>query len=366
MTMSDSSLSMTMDAVSAAGVFVWDWAGYERRLRVHRQGDTGERELEGGWVLADFLPMLEAMSANRLRERLTRGDTGERLDMTLALADGTIIHMLGAFEDQTRARGLLFRPERIDPEFDSIPVEAAFQPIIRLSDGLIAGFEALARWRHPDGELMSAGSLGAVDPQSVMRGLAHAMLDQAGKALADWHARWPALNLFVQVNLSGADLYRADILERVSGLSQSGLFPEGALRIELTEQMALRDFDAGVAAAAALQASGAGLVLDDFGTGYSSLAWLAAIPASGLKLDSQIIQMAGNERVDKILASVAKMASDLGMTVTAEGVEDLKQVQFLKEIGCDYVQGFAYAYPMEKAKADRFLEKQISLFNLNA
>ena len=145
---------------------------------------------------------------------------------------------------------------------------------------------------------------------------------------------------------------------------QSGRYEPGALRIELTEQMALRDFEAGVAAATALQASGASLVLDDFGSGHSSLAWLAAIPAVGIKLDPQLTQLAGTPRADTILAGAVKLARSLDMSVTAEGIEDFDRVGFLRSIGCDYAQGFAYARPMTFEDATKFLESEVRLDDL--
>lgn len=364
----DLSPTRTEKAVNAAGVFVWEWAGDEGRLRIQGHGETGQGDLDGQWLLGDFLSMLDGMSGQRLAQRLTAGASGDRLDMTLSLADGKSLHLLGAIEDNDRAKGLMFSPGMSQSLATGVPVEAAFQPIIRLRDGHIAGFEALARWRGDTGELLSAGSFNSPGngpgAEIFMGGLALAMLDQAANALGDWKDRFPGLDLFVQVNMTGADLYRADVLEKVSALVQSGRFPEGALRIELTEQMALRDFAAGVAAATALKASGVGLVLDDFGSGHSSLAWLAAIPANGIKLDPQLMSMAGTPRVDTILSGIARLAHKLGMTVTAEGVEDLGQVSFLKGIGCDYAQGFAYAHAMEKSKADRFLESQVRLQSL--
>jgi EAL domain-containing protein (putative c-di-GMP-specific phosphodiesterase class I) len=351
------------DALKAAGVCVWDWSSKENRLRFRARGGEACNEFEGDWRLEDFLGTLEGLSAQNLSQRLKDGGAGQRLDLSLKRAEGSRVHVLGAFSETGHARGLLFNAGA-GTTINDLPVEAVYQPIIRLSDGMIAGFEALARWRTDTGELKTAGAIEGEAQRMASRHLAVAMLKQAGEALADWHQRFPELNLFVQVNLTSADLYRAEVLESVSRLVQSGAFPLGALKIELTEQMALRDFDAGVAAASALQASGVGLVLDDFGSGHSSLAWLAAIPATGIKLDPQLTQMAGTPRMDTILSSIAGLAKTLGMTVTAEGIEDLDRVQFLKGIGCDYVQGFAYARPMEKEKADRFLDSQNGLEGL--
>ena len=120
--------------------------------------------------------------------------------------------------------------------------------------------------------------------------------------------------------------------------------------------MALRDFEAGVAAAIAIQAAGAAVVLDDFGSGHSSLAWLASIPATGIKIDPQLTKMVGRPRMDTILKGLADIAKQLDMTITAEGIEDLTRVQILRDIGCNYGQGFAYARPLTKPDAASFLK----------
>lgn len=351
-------------ALQAAGVCTWDWSGQTSRIRVWNKGKKNFDDLEGDWCLEDFLTTLDGLSARRLSDALTAADPDQRIDHFISLADGREFHFLGSFLSDGQAHGLLLSKNRQKPRVIDIPVVAVFQPIIRLEDGMIAGFEALARWRGEDGEIRAASAIQSTEERLVMEGLALSMLEQAGRAIEDWSSAYPDLNLFVQVNLSGADLYRSSVLEKVSDLVQSGRIPANALRVELTEQMALRDFDAGVAAASALNASGAVLVLDDFGSGHSSLAWLASIPVSGIKIDSQLTQLPSGPRIDQILKSVTELARSLDLSVTAEGIEDFDRVQFLKDIGCNYVQGFAYAYPMEKAEADRFLENQISLFDL--
>lgn len=350
----------------AAGVGVWDWSSATRLFRLWSRGRVDYADLEGDWQLTDFLGTLDGLSAQALEDALMSVTPDRSLDLRLCLADGRRLHLLGSFSDTGQAQGLLLGRERDADMVSDIPVEAVFQPIIRLDDGMIAGFEALARWRADDGELKPAGAIRGWDQKLLTEGLAIAMLEQAAAAITDWTSRFPELSLFVQVNLSGADLYRISVLEKVGTLAQSGVIPKGALRVELTEQMALRDFEAGVAAASALKASGAELVLDDFGSGHSSLAWLACIPATGIKLDSQLTQLPAAPRIDAVILHVTQLAKSLGMSVTAEGLEDFERVQFLKDSGCDFVQGFAYAYPMEKTKADRFLESQAGLFALNS
>ena len=141
----------------------------------------------------------------------------------------------------------------------------------------------------------------------------------------------------------------------VEALMQGYDLPEKALRIELTEQAALRDETDALAAVMALKAVGAGLVLDDFGTGHSSFAWLADFPADSLKIDHGLTRRLGQHRTDTILGTLTLLAARLGMTTTAEGVEHKDDAARLRSLGFDYAQGFAFARPMEEANAIAFL-----------
>lgn len=356
--------TLSDDAVAAARVCVWDWLPSDEVLRIRPQGVSVLPELEGDWQIADFMALLNGLSAPTLREAFCSDHPASRITLHLTLADGRELRFLGARTVEGHARGLLFTAETAQENDRPSELEAVYQPIMRLRDGAVAGFEALARWRGEDGELRSASDFPSMRNPLSGPGLALGMLSQADQALKNWTGKFPAIKPFVQVNLTGADLFRPEVLDLVETLVRSGEYSADALRIELTEQMALRDFDAGVSAAIALQASGAALVLDDFGSGHSSLAWLAAIPAAGIKLDPQLTQMAGTPRADTILSGVARLARSLGMSITAEGIEDLEKVQFLRGIGCDYVQGFAYARPMTFDSATRFLESQTRIEDL--
>lgn len=345
-------------ALEAARVCVWDWNEETSRLRIRARGDSSIPDVEGDWRLDDFVSVLDGLSASAMRAVFSAPGQIQKVETTIRLASGRELRLLGAHDGNGHAKGLLFGANIISNLLTTSAIEAVFQPIIRLSDGSVAGFEALARWRGDDGQIRRASDLDDSGLAMAGAGLALEMLNQAGAALAEWQAAYPEMKLFLQVNLTGSDLFRADVIARVHDLVGSGRLAAGSLKLELTEQMALRDFDAGVAAAAALQASGAAIVLDDFGSGHSSLAWLASIPATGIKIDPQLTQMLGEPRIDTILAGIMAIAAQLGMTVTAEGIEDLSRVAFLRDIGCDYGQGFAYAYPMLKSDADKFLAER--------
>ncbi|MAK60593.1 MAG: diguanylate phosphodiesterase [Ponticaulis sp.] len=356
--------SLSDSAISAAKACIWEWKPDDEVLRIRAVGNSVIPEIEGDWSLGSFAEVLSDDCGSAIGGVLSSATRRDRFSLNLSLRTGEDVRLIGSQMDDGHARGLIFADEASTDIPDTSELEAVFQPIMRLRDGTIAGFEALARWRCEDGELRRAGDMALGSDPLADSGLALKMLDQASDALANWRETFSQLNLFVQVNLTGADLFRADVMSKVESLVQSGRFPKNALRIELTEQMALTDFDAAVAAAAALQASGAALVLDDFGSGHSSLAWLAAIPAVGIKFDPDLTKLAGRPRTDTILSGISRIARSLGMSITAEGIEDFRHVQFLRGIGCDYVQGFAYARPMNFETAQRFLSSQVRLSEL--
>lgn len=128
-------------------------------------------------------------------------------------------------------------------------------------------------------------------------------------------------------------------------------FEPGQLRIELTEQAALRDMGEAVRVAHALKTAGAGVILDDFGSGHSSFSWLAALPADGLKIDPELTRQLGNAKVNVILETVTLLASRLKMSATAEGIEDLDQIGLLRNLGFHYAQGFAFSRPINANEA---------------
>jgi len=229
----------------------------------------------------------------------------------------------------------------------ALGVEAWFQPIIALADGTVTGFEALAR--PPGGGTVTDGAwLGT-------GGLAETMLTQSARALSAWREVPGRAGLTVQVNLTGEDLKLDHLPVMVATVRRRyGLAP-GALLLEITEGVPIGDMAAAVSALLAVKAAGAGLVLDDFGSGYSSLAWLHDLPVDGLKIDGELTGKLGSARGNVILAHTVALGHALGLSVTAEGVEDAGQGEALKVLGVDRVQGFAYGRPMAAGEADRWL-----------
>lgn len=341
---------MGNEVISAAKrerIGVWRWTQGTSQLVIDADMNSLIRDLGGSWSLEAFGLQLDGLSRSRLMRTFGQG-AGE-VSCALGLSDGRRVQMVGAFDAEGSAEGILIQSETVGQSAvkPGPLLTPVFQPIISLHTGQAAGFEALARWNGT--EEQDDGNF--EDPA-----LATNMLIQSAEALAIWHRATGRKDLFVHVNLTARDLASGNIADLVETLRSGYNLPEGLLKVELTEQAALRDADLALSAIKEIKAAGAGLVLDDFGSGHSSFAWLADMPADALKIDPDLTRRLGDARTEHILEAVTLLASRLGMEVTAEGVENKADVSKLRQLGFTYVQGFAFARPMEDVEALEFLK----------
>ncbi len=235
-----------------------------------------------------------------------------------------------------------------------------FQPIVRLSNGAISGFEALVRWRHPRrGLVMPDEFLSLANDMGVMQEIGQHMIEESARQLAEWRKRHRAAgDLTVSVNLSTGEIDRENLVEDVRRiLNETGL-PNGSLKLEITESDIMRDPERAAVILQRLREAGAGLALDDFGTGFSSLSYLTRLPFDTLKIDRYFVRtMGANEGSAKIVRSVVNLGRDLYLEVVAEGVENTAMARHLMEIGCHYGQGFGYAAALPPQEAEVYLNE---------
>ncbi|MDZ4760767.1 MAG: EAL domain-containing protein, partial [Alphaproteobacteria bacterium] len=289
--------------------------------------------------------------------QLRNGAAGDVVDARMTLSNGCPAHLVGSFHDAGVSRGLII--SGVGPMISAAAdasVEPVFQPIRRLADLSVAGFEALARFRDANGSLVGLSAT----PSPVRDGdwsvIGPVMLRKSAEALS--LLRSAGRDVFMQVNLSAAEIARPILVEEIAAIISDAKLPRGVLRIELTEEAALRDNEGALGALAAFRAAGAGIVLDDFGAGHSSFAWLVEIPADGVKLDPRLVRLASQPRATRILTGLTGLIRSLGMSVTAEGIEDATTAPRLLAMGCDYVQGFAYDLPIVRGEIERAFERR--------
>ncbi|HEV2081352.1 MAG TPA: bifunctional diguanylate cyclase/phosphodiesterase [Brevundimonas sp.] len=242
-------------------------------------------------------------------------------------------------------------------------IEPFFQPIVNLATGAVAGFEALARWRHPTRGLVPPDEfLGLADEMGLMNDLGLLMMSRASRQLSDWLRRHPqAGDLFCSVNLSVGEIERPNLVEDVSRIITDHGLPKGALKLEVTEGDIMRDTARAAEVLARLKAAGASLALDDFGTGFSSLTWLAKLPFDTLKIDRWfVLTMDKDEGSAKIVKSVVALGRDLALEVVAEGVENAGLARRLIDAQCHYGQGFGYAPALPAQEAEVYLNESLA------
>jgi diguanylate cyclase (GGDEF)-like protein len=233
--------------------------------------------------------------------------------------------------------------------------EPWFQPIVALPDGRTRGFEALARWRHPDRGWVQPDEFIPVAEDSRLIGeLDLVLLEKAVAAFAPWVRVFP--DLFLCVNQCARRFEAPDLEIQVESLIARYKLPKRALVLEVTETQFGRSEDRWSERIARLSELGVRVALDDFGSGYSSLMRLRAVPVGMLKLDRAFVQDLA-EGNGALARAVLQLAVELGLPVIAEGVEDQVAHRALIEAGCAYAQGYGYAKPMCAPEVSAWLQE---------
>ena len=232
-----------------------------------------------------------------------------------------------------------------------------FQPIVRLEDRTIAGFEALLRWSHPRlGAVPPADFIPVAEQTGLIVDLGLFALERTARELAAWQQALDVQPpIFASVNVSSRQLLRHDLLGDVkSVLARSGVL-RNSLKLELTESLIMENPEYAAQMLNRIKDLGAGLSLDDFGTGYSSLSYLQRFPFDTIKIDQSFVRHNGKGSRPIILRSIVSLAHDLGMEVVAEGAESESDVIELSQLGCEYAQGYAFGQAISAADARRLV-----------
>lgn len=230
-----------------------------------------------------------------------------------------------------------------------------YQPRVCLQTGRVIAVEALARWDHPQQGAIPPGKFITIaENTGLIDALGYWVLEQSCLQAAAWKRE--GLNDFrISVNISVQQLFRDDFVKTLDGILQrSGLHPE-MLELEITESVFIENQKAVTLTLETIKARGIRIAIDDFGKGYSSLNYLKNYPADTLKIDKDFIAESRSSTGQIITSSVIQLAEKLGLTVVAEGVEHLEQLEFLIHKGCDEVQGFLLSQPVTADDCKRFI-----------
>jgi diguanylate cyclase (GGDEF)-like protein/PAS domain S-box-containing protein len=235
----------------------------------------------------------------------------------------------------------------------------AYQPQMDLASGRIIGAEALLRWQHADfGNVSPAEFIPIAESTGLILPIGEWVLRETARQLAAWD-REGLPPLTVAVNVSSVQFRQADLPALVQRTLNAAGVGIDRIEIELTEGAAMQDPQSAIAVMNALYENGTELAIDDFGTGYSSLAYLKNFPVGKLKIDRSFVRDIGRGACDRaIVEAIIRMAASLGMRTVAEGVETQEQLAFLRERGCNAMQGYLLARPLPAGDFARFLRER--------
>ena len=326
-----------------------------------------------GLITADDADLLGHRLVESLREPIAVGDHRIKMSTSIGVAVRRLDHdradavirdadlamyaakesgrnRVAVFDDSLRATAVrrMELEQSLRVALDRSELTLAYQPLVSLTDGRIAGVEALLRWTDkvygevpPDEFVLIAEEIGLVVELDAW------VLEQACAQLARWRREFGANTITMSVNLSGHHLVRRALVSSVRQALGANDLDAGLLTLEITETAVMADAEASIGVLDELKRLGVRLAIDDFGTGYSSLTYLRRLPVDILKVDRTFVDGLGREVEDtEIVRLVVTLAQSLGLRTVAEGVEEPSQMEELARLGCDLAQGFLLWKPM--------------------
>jgi len=233
-----------------------------------------------------------------------------------------------------------------------------YQPIVDLPSNEVIGVEALVRWDHPErGPLPPLDFIPVAEETGLISELGRQVLNRSCREVREWQRRHPQhRRLSLSVNVSPCQLQDDRLIDHVAdALDRSGLRPDDLI-LEITESAMMQDPEATIRRLHQVKRAGVRIAVDDFGTGYSSLSHLQRFPVDVLKIDRHFVTAVDTDQDESSLVrAIISLARAMQLTTVAEGVETASQSNTLKGLGCERVQGFYYAKPMDPDALDAFL-----------
>ncbi|SEG79254.1 PAS domain S-box-containing protein/diguanylate cyclase (GGDEF) domain-containing protein [Actinacidiphila yanglinensis] len=277
-------------------------------------------------------------------------------------------------KDDGKGRWTLFDPERNEHRMTRQSLSSTlrqavergefvldYQPLVALDTGDLRGVEALVRWEHPHfGRLAPNRFIGLAEEDGSIVQLGRWVLAESCRQARAWQEERPGTPLVVSVNVAVRQVWDSDLVADVAAILDETGLPPHLLQLELTESAVMGSAGRPLQALHALHEMGVRIAIDDFGTGYSNLAYMSRLPVSALKLDGSFVQgfrsaEHPNPADETIVEALVDLAHRLGLTVTAECVENADQADRLRRIGCDTGQGWHYSRPVAAASISRLL-----------
>lgn len=258
-----------------------------------------------------------------------------------------------SFQDEHKqvVSDLMFKKE-LEQAIERREFELYYQPIVRIDDRSIAGFEALIRWQHPDrGIVLPNEFIGFAEETGLIVPIGEWVFEEACRSLKSIHSiigpKGDMPSPVMCINISPWQLYESDFITFIPALLKNVKIDPTYLHLEITETILMENPDLANYTLSRLKDMGMKLVIDDFGTGYSSLSYLHRFPLQYLKIDrSFVATMIENQGSMEIVRAVAGLAHNLGMRTVAEGIETPEQLKWLRNLKTDYGQGYLFSKPV--------------------
>jgi diguanylate cyclase (GGDEF)-like protein/PAS domain S-box-containing protein len=238
-----------------------------------------------------------------------------------------------------------------------------YQPIVKLSDLQTSSFEALVRWPHPTHGLLSPLEfIPLAETLDLIHALGMEVLRTACEDIRQWRSQIPDdVPLRVSVNLSAKQLARPTLVTELLSLINNAGLPRDAIRFEVTESLLANPDGPARSNLRALRDNGIDILIDDFGTGYSTLSYLHTMPCNQVKLDGSFVHsITEDAALRAIVRHSIELAHDLGMSVVAECIENEAQLAILRDMGCDYGQGYLFARPQDQLATLQHLQTRVT------
>jgi predicted signal transduction protein with EAL and GGDEF domain len=295
---------------------------------------------------------------------LALAEPGDDADLLLQKADLALYRAkeLGRYRVAVYEDGMMeMAQERRELELDLAQatergeLHLLYQPIYRLPERRLVGFEALVRWQHPVRGLVSpADFIPIAEENGSVLDIGRWVIDTACRKIA----RWPA-HIHAAVNVSAVQMRAPDIVEQVSGALIRHGVPAPRLELELTETAMVQDGERIATSLSALRRLGVKIAMDDFGTGYSSFAHLRAFELDRIKIDRSFVGVADSDAEARaVVRAVTGMAREMNVMTVGEGVETNEQLDCLVKLGCDHAQGHFLGRPLDADAAGRLIAMQ--------
>ncbi|HPR65291.1 MAG TPA: EAL domain-containing protein [Thermoanaerobaculia bacterium] len=233
-----------------------------------------------------------------------------------------------------------------------------YQPIVSLTTGRISGFETLLRWIHPvRGLVMPGDFIPLAEKTGLVADFDLWAIGEGCRQLASWRKVLPPkASIMLSMNLSGVNFMKPDLIMKIEAAMRKYGIHGNSLKLEITETVLVENLQFIQDILAYLKGLDIRLSIDDFGTGYSSLSYLSELPVDVLKIDRSFVMGLGKERkAREIVRTIVDLAHNMQMQVVAEGVEEVHHLHQLKELGCEYAQGYLFAKPLEVKQAEALL-----------